>query len=86
MLLIRGFTNLHFGGAVVMDSPSKAVAMTQTEHSTVGGTSMVTPKGGNYTSCPFPPFYLEKKKKPEMIVEGERGYGTFKGTGVGLNH
>jgi hypothetical protein len=33
----KGFTNLHFGGAMVMDSPSKAVAMAQTEHFTADG-------------------------------------------------
>jgi hypothetical protein len=37
MLLRMSFINLHFGGVVVMDSPSQTVAMTQTEHSTVGG-------------------------------------------------
>jgi hypothetical protein len=26
---------------------------------------MVTPKGRNYTDCPFRPFYLKKKKKKE---------------------
>jgi hypothetical protein len=30
------FINLHFGGVVVTDSPSQTVAMTQTEHFTVG--------------------------------------------------
>ena len=37
MLLRIGFTNLHFGGAVVTDSSSHAVAIAQTEHFTVGG-------------------------------------------------
>jgi hypothetical protein len=33
----KGFTNLHFNGAVVVDSPSQTVVMTKTEHFTVGG-------------------------------------------------
>jgi hypothetical protein len=34
MLLRRGFTNLYFSGAVVMDPPFQAVIMDQTEYST----------------------------------------------------
>jgi hypothetical protein len=33
----NGLFNLHFGGTVVTDSPSQAIAMAQTEHSTAGG-------------------------------------------------
>jgi hypothetical protein len=33
----KGFTNLHFDGAVVTDSPSQAIAIAQIEHSTIGG-------------------------------------------------
>jgi hypothetical protein len=63
MLLIRGFTNLHFGGAVVMDSPSKAVAMAQTEHSTVGGNPDGHAQGKKLHWLPLPAFLFRKKKK-----------------------
>jgi hypothetical protein len=33
----RGFTNLHFRGTMMIDSPSQTVVMAQTEHSTTGG-------------------------------------------------
>jgi hypothetical protein len=68
MLLRRGFTNLHFGGAVVMDSPSQAVAMVQTEHSTAGGNPDGHAQGGKLHWLPLPAFYLEKKKKNYKIL------------------
>jgi hypothetical protein len=61
MLQRKGFTNLHFGGAVVADSPSKTVAMAQTEHSTAGRNADGHAQGSNYTGCPFSPFKLKKK-------------------------
>jgi hypothetical protein len=36
MLLRMGFTNLHFGGTMVTDSPYQAIVMAQTKHFTVG--------------------------------------------------
>jgi hypothetical protein len=39
--------------AVVTDSPSKAVAMVQTKHSTAGGNLDGHTLGGNYTNRPF---------------------------------
>ncbi len=35
-MLLRGFTNLYFGGAVITDLLSKVVDMIQTKHSTAG--------------------------------------------------
>jgi hypothetical protein len=53
MLLKMGFINLHFGGAVVTDSPSQTVAMG----------FINTPKKKNYIDCPFPPSCLKKKNE-----------------------
>jgi hypothetical protein len=54
---------LHFGGAVVTDSPSQAVAMAQTEHSTSGGNLDGHAQGEKLQWLPLPTFCLEKKKK-----------------------
>jgi hypothetical protein len=66
MLLRRGFTNLHFGGAVVTGSPSKAVAMAQTEHSTAGGNPDGQAQGKKITLV-APSRLLIRKKKKKII-------------------
>jgi hypothetical protein len=63
MLLKRGFINLHFGGAVVTDSPSQTVAMAQTEHSTAGGNPDGHAQGEKLHLLPLPAFLLKKKNE-----------------------
>jgi hypothetical protein len=63
MLLRMDFTNLHFGGAVVMDSPSQTVAMAQTEHSTAGGNPNGHAQGEKLHWLPLSAF-LSRKNGP----------------------
>jgi hypothetical protein len=58
-----GFTNLHFGGAVVTDSPSQAVAMAQIEQSTADGNPDGHVQGEKLHWLPLPAFLLRKKNK-----------------------
>jgi hypothetical protein len=56
-----GFTNLHFGGVVVTDSPSQAVAIAQTEHFTVGGNPDDHAQGGKITLVTLSRLFAKKK-------------------------
>jgi hypothetical protein len=62
MLLRRDFTNLHFGGVVVTNSPSETVTMAQTEHSTMGENPNGPAQGRQITPVTLPTFSFKKKK------------------------
>jgi hypothetical protein len=68
MLLKWDFTNLNFGSAVMMNSPSKAVAMAQTEYSTVGGNPDGNAQGGQLHYSPLSAFSIKKRKKQKEHV------------------
>jgi hypothetical protein len=57
------FTNLHFNEAVVMDSLSQIVVMTQTEHFTADRNPDGHAQEGKLHWLPLPTSNLEKKKK-----------------------
>jgi hypothetical protein len=63
MLLRRSFTNLHFDGTMVTDLPFQAVAMAQTEHSTVSENPDSHAQGEKLYWLPLPAFYLERERK-----------------------
>jgi hypothetical protein len=63
MLPRWGFTNLNFGSAMMMNSPSKAVTMAQTEHSTVGGNPDGNAQGGQLHYSPLSAFSIKKRKR-----------------------
>jgi hypothetical protein len=67
MLLRKDFTNLHFGRAVVTDSPSQAVVIVQTEHFRASENLDGHTKGKNYIGYLLLTFLLRKKKKKKKV-------------------